>query len=654
MELPQAKDARKIVRTRMACITCRRSKHRCDGQAPPEILHAAPASTFTITVGPSERCSNCRAADLACEWAPKAQMGRPKKRARKADDDGEDQGASSRSASPSSPETRAVQGQALSHVAQISSSQGQEQPGALQRSFSASTQATNSPQNSLFTASPDILQDLLMDSSLDGPLDATLDPGGDGIRWGTFFSDATAQNDFTPLTERLDTGTGGITPAMPSFSNPTPPNPYSPGAQQANVATLSSLLANTNPFDGANVLAGNEPSSSISRSSSVAAASPRPSGMSAVQVQEDLGMFLEHVAHYVPMIPPRASFHRTLYAIAATTSASTEVSSSSAFDADPINVGSAGQGEEQCALRALVRVAATLGARHQLRRTSSSSSATAHFKALHRAASGDVTSLLSSIPALSAVTTAPTINRVQTWLHTMQTLIGSVHLEFGLANIDDSAKSLRGAIALAKKIGLHRFDEGLPVDDSASGRDLQQAQSQLRAHHPQMTRELADDLRSVWWELCVLDTIFHVSSNRRLDGCLLRQQPEGGVIVHIPRAQDEGERQSGQGEGSGASEALDLRVRAAAILTECLQPIAENSPIRKARFEALRTMISNLSIAAHHNWISCRADADAISARGAAGGRLDRDDKSALGARHGKWRRAGEEMGLMSFLMLQA
>jgi hypothetical protein len=62
-------------RTRMACLPCRQSKHKCDGQAPQQLVDAPPGAAALAQDSGSR-----------CIWTPKAKLGRPSKR-RRADDE---------------------------------------------------------------------------------------------------------------------------------------------------------------------------------------------------------------------------------------------------------------------------------------------------------------------------------------------------------------------------------------------------------------------------------------------------------------------------------------------------------------------------------------------------------------------------------------
>ncbi|PWN24317.1 hypothetical protein BDZ90DRAFT_126357 [Jaminaea rosea] len=66
-------------RSYMACMPCRRAKHKCDGTAPAAV-RMAPASGLGQEPAASHHpCSRCASRSLSCLWAPKARLGRPRK-----------------------------------------------------------------------------------------------------------------------------------------------------------------------------------------------------------------------------------------------------------------------------------------------------------------------------------------------------------------------------------------------------------------------------------------------------------------------------------------------------------------------------------------------------------------------------------------------
>jgi hypothetical protein len=65
-------------RASLACITCRKSKAKCDGKVPAAI--ASPSSRTLSTVPADLPCSRCQRLDRICQWKAAHRTGRPKTR----------------------------------------------------------------------------------------------------------------------------------------------------------------------------------------------------------------------------------------------------------------------------------------------------------------------------------------------------------------------------------------------------------------------------------------------------------------------------------------------------------------------------------------------------------------------------------------------
>ncbi|KAK0560728.1 hypothetical protein OC861_006155 [Tilletia horrida] len=208
-------------------------------------------------------------------------------------------------------------------------------------------------------------------------------------------------------------------------------------------------------------------------------------------------------------------------------------------------------------------------------------------------------------PPTNPITSHHTL--IATAIHHIQAMIIASHLEYGLGNPAAARTALDSARNVALYHQLQHFDkepdflEHLIASNAADNSALADLNvpplaPRLHAHLPGLMGQVdvVDDVRRVWWELCVLDAILDVATGASTATCLLS--------THATRDTLFPQGDAGPDGLEAEKVATQTRIRAATVLVECTQPITNQAASRLVRLDALSTIISNMTVEAHHQW----------------------------------------------------
>ncbi|TKY86590.1 hypothetical protein EX895_004739 [Sporisorium graminicola] len=231
--------------------------------------------------------------------------------------------------------------------------------------------------------------------------------------------------------------------------------------------------------------------------------------------------------------------------------------------------------EESPSRRMLMLAIATIGTSTRL---GSESQAAADMRSRLREASRDA----------YAVNTLDSTGTAAESLAMTQSLLLLAYVEYGCNEITQAAANLTKASSIALQLGLNMVDQ----PGSASFHVLNQ--QDFLEHSPHGPAFFAEMCRRTWWELYLFDTMLHVSTSGKMAQTL---DTEALVVdVHVPA--DIGCNQARPRSG----QAYEIRIKAAALVRQCIKPPEHQQEPNLDRLQAIDTMLSNLIVRAQRLW----------------------------------------------------
>ncbi|CAO1637883.1 unnamed protein product [Sympodiomycopsis kandeliae] len=187
---------------------------------------------------------------------------------------------------------------------------------------------------------------------------------------------------------------------------------------------------------------------------------------------------------------------------------------------------------------------------------------------------------------------------VQQLVYCFQSLLLGGTLEYGMDHVTRAGELFQKANSLVNTLELNRFDDAAGSSSSAS------PQGRLTATRMMDSPDLADDLRRIFWELCIIQVMYACSTTGDSSHCLLR--PRSSSADEVPLSQT---MRINFPDSNAFTESSDygLRIRFASLLLESVHPTPVGTS-RLLRMESLQRTLKNLSTHARHRFLTATSE----------------------------------------------